>query len=31
MAGEAGSGAWGAWQVQPSRFTQRVVDAMKKL
>ncbi|KND92930.1 Protein NIF3 [Tolypocladium ophioglossoides CBS 100239] len=23
--------AWGAWQVRPSAFTQRVVDAMKKL
>ncbi|UNI17450.1 hypothetical protein JDV02_003791 [Purpureocillium takamizusanense] len=32
MASDAESGgAWGAWQVQPSRFTQRVVDAMKRL
>ncbi|KAL2210813.1 NGG1p interacting factor 3 [Sarocladium strictum] len=24
-------GSWGAWQVEPSRFTGAVVDAMKKL
>ncbi|KZZ92156.1 NGG1p interacting factor 3, NIF3 [Moelleriella libera RCEF 2490] len=29
--GGAGGGAWGAWQVQPSKFTQLVVDSMKKL
>ncbi|PNY23423.1 UPF0135 protein [Tolypocladium capitatum] len=23
--------AWGAWQIQPSKFTQLVVDSMKKL
>lgn len=25
------TGAWGAWQAQPSGFTQRVVSAMRKL
>lgn len=25
------AGAWGAWQVPPSRFTQLVVDGMRKL
>jgi hypothetical protein len=24
-------GSWGAWQVEPSRFTKSVVDAMRKL
>ncbi|POR39266.1 UPF0135 protein, partial [Tolypocladium paradoxum] len=27
----ADAGAWGAWQVQPSTFTQLVVDSMQKL
>ncbi|KAM0254520.1 hypothetical protein ACHAQJ_006740 [Trichoderma viride] len=26
-----GVGAWGAWQIGPSKFTQQVVDAMKTL
>jgi hypothetical protein len=26
-----GVGAWGAWQVGPSKFTQQVVDAMRTL
>lgn len=24
-------GPWGAWQVEPAKFTQLVVDAMRKL
>ncbi|KHO01022.1 NGG1p interacting factor 3, NIF3 [Metarhizium album ARSEF 1941] len=27
----AGTGPWGAWQVQPSAFTRAVVDAMRSL
>lgn len=26
-----GVGAWGAWQAEPSRFTQQVVNAMRTL
>lgn len=26
-----GVGAWGAWQVEPSKFTQLVVDSMRTL
>jgi hypothetical protein len=26
-----GPGAWGAWQVQTSKFTQLVVEAMRTL
>lgn len=26
-----GVGAWGAWQAEPSKFTQQVVDAMRTL
>ncbi|KAM4057904.1 NIF3 (NGG1p interacting factor 3) domain-containing protein [Hirsutella rhossiliensis] len=29
--GASARGAWGAWQVRPSRFTQLVADSMRKL
>lgn len=31
MSASGNGGAWGAWQVEPAKFTKLVADSMKAL